>query len=149
MPPPVSNHKSFETPHLVTSRSVEASQAGGRVGFSAPLVLQDHARPILEAVAADLRTAQSVEEQARKSMGLAPVPFPARETAAETHAVLRAKSGYHIRQLVAEYRALRSSVLSLWADASSPTGADLQDVIRFGEAIDQAVAESVPTSARK
>ena len=108
-----------------------------------PLELEDHARQILEAVAADLSTAQSVEEQSRKSMGLAPVPFPTRKTAAQTHAILRARSGYHIKQLVSEYRALRASVLSLWADACAPARPDLQDVIRFGEAIDQAVAESV------
>jgi len=39
------------------------------------------------------------------------------ETAAQTHAVLRAKSGFDIKQLVAEYRALRASVLRLWTDA--------------------------------
>jgi hypothetical protein len=77
-------------------------------------------------------------------MGLAPVPFPARETAAQSHAVLRAKSGYDIQQLVSEYRALRASVLALWMDACSPADPPLlDDVIRFNEAIDQALAESV------
>ena len=33
------------------------------------------------------------------------------DTAAQTHAVLRAHSGFNIIQLVAEYRALRASVL--------------------------------------
>jgi signal transduction histidine kinase len=109
----------------------------------ASLELRDHAQQILEAVAADLSTSQSPEEQAAKSMGLAPVPFPARETAAQTHAVLRAKSGYDIKQLVSEYRALRASVLSMWVDACRPAAPNLQDVIGFDEAIDQAVAESV------
>ena len=107
------------------------------------LELEDHARKILEAVAADLSTPRSVEERARKSMGLVPALFPARETAAQTHALLRAKSGYDIKQLVSEYRALRASTLSLWADACEPGNPELYDVIRFGEAIDQAVAESV------
>jgi signal transduction histidine kinase len=109
----------------------------------ASLELRDHAPQILEAVAADLSTSQSAEEQAAKSKGLATAVFPARETAAQTHAVMRAKSGYDIKQLVAEYRALRASVLSLWIKACVPAAADLQDVIRFNEAIDQAVAESV------
>lgn len=109
----------------------------------ASLELRDHAPQILEAVAADLSTSQSPEEQAAKSKGLAPAIFPARETAAQTHAVMRAKSGYDLKQLVSEYRALRASVLSLWIDACLPAAADLQDVIRFNEAIDQAVAESV------
>ena len=62
----------------------------------ASLELRDHAEQILEAIAADLSASQSREEQSAKSMGLAPAPFPARETAAQTHAVLRARSGYDI-----------------------------------------------------
>ena len=109
----------------------------------ASLELRDHAQQILEAVAAELSTSQSPEEQATKSMGLAPAPFLAEETAAQTHAVMRARSGYDIKQLVSEYRALRASVLSLWMEACGPTDPSLQDMIRFNEAIDQAVAESV------
>ena len=76
-------------------------------------------------------------------MGLAPAPFPARETAAQSHAVLRAKSGYDIEQLASEYRALRASVLVLWMDECKPADPYLDDVIRFNEAIDQALAESI------
>jgi signal transduction histidine kinase len=107
------------------------------------LELRDHAQQILEAVAADLSEPQSQDEQAAKSKGLAPAPFPAKETAAQTHAVMRARSGYDIKQLASEYRALRASVLSLWIDACLPVAPNLQDVIRFNEAIDQAVAESI------
>jgi signal transduction histidine kinase len=107
------------------------------------LELRDHARQILEAIAADLSTPQSREAQTAKSMGLAPVPYPARETAAQTHAVLRAKSGYDIKQLASEYRALRASVLRLWMDACLPTATTSEDIIRFNEAIDQALAESI------
>jgi signal transduction histidine kinase len=107
------------------------------------LELRDHAQQILEAIAADLSEPQSREAQAAKSMGLAPAPFPARETAAQTHAVLRAKSGYDIKQLASEYRALRASVLVMWMDACLPAAPPLQDVIRFNEAIDQALAESI------
>ncbi|GJH06090.1 hypothetical protein CBA19C8_36055 [Paraburkholderia terrae] len=45
--------------------------------------------------------------------------------------------------MVAEYRALRASVLRLWIDECEPAVPDLDDMIRFNEAIDQAVAESV------
>jgi signal transduction histidine kinase len=109
----------------------------------ASLELRDHAQQILEAIAADLSTPQSRGEQAAKSMGLAPASFPARETAAQTHAVLRQKSGYDIKQLASEYRALRASVLSVWMDACLPAAPPPQDVIRFNEAIDQALAESI------
>lgn len=105
------------------------------------LALRDHAQPILEAAAEDLNTAQSAEEQKRKSKGLAPKPPDA--TAAQTHAVLRARSGFDINQLVAEYRALRASVLRLWGKANPIDEPGVQDVIRFNEAIDQAIAESV------
>jgi signal transduction histidine kinase len=105
--------------------------------------LRDHAQQILEAVVADLRNAQTPAAQAAKSMGLAPVPFNAPETAAQTHAVLRAKSGFDIEQLASEYRALRASVLSLWSEECLPAEPSMVDVIRFNEAIDQALAESI------
>jgi len=67
----------------------------------------------------------------------------ATETAAQTHALLRAQSGFAINQLAAEYRALRASVLRLWVDACSPESPDFDDIVRFNEAIDQAIAESI------
>jgi len=67
----------------------------------------------------------------------------ATETAAQTHALLRARSGFDINQLAAEYRALRASVLRLWADACSPESPDFDDIVRFNKAIDQAIAESI------
>lgn len=108
-----------------------------------PLALRDHAQPLLEAVAKDLSTPQTREAQSEKSKGRAPRVASAPETAAQTHAVLRARGGFDINQLVAEYRALRASVLRLWVDASPLDETGVEDVIRFNEAIDQAVAESV------
>lgn len=107
------------------------------------LALRDHVEPILRAIVLDLGTPQTLEQQSAKSMGMAPEPFPARETAAHVHAVLRAKAGFDIKQMASEYRALRASVLSLWIEAQSPVEVDLEDMIRFNEAIDQALAESI------
>jgi signal transduction histidine kinase len=107
------------------------------------LALRDHAQQILEAVAKDLTTPQSREEESEKSKGRAPKVEGAAETAAQTHAVLRARGGFDINQLVAEYRALRASVLRLWIDASPLDQTASEDIVRFNEAIDQAVAESV------
>jgi len=45
--------------------------------------------------------------------------------------------------MAAEYRALRASVLRLWIDACDAAETDLEDAIRFDEAIDQAVCESI------
>jgi signal transduction histidine kinase len=107
-----------------------------------PKALRDHAAQILQAVVKDLGTSQNKGEQAEKSKGRAPESTGG-ETAAETHAVLRAQSGIDINQLAAEYRALRASVLRLW-DEAAPYGPEArQDVMRFNEAIDQALAESI------
>ncbi|TCK32609.1 histidine kinase [Paraburkholderia sp. BL8N3] len=111
-------------------------------GMESP-ALRDHAQQILEAVAKDLRTSQTRDAQHQKSLGRAPVPVDAPETAAQTHAILRARGGFNIKQLAAEYRALRASVLRLWMDDCQPDAPHLDDVIRFNEAIDQALAESV------
>jgi signal transduction histidine kinase len=107
------------------------------------LELRDHAEEILLAVAKDLSTPQTPAAQMAKSMGLAPPPIDALETAAQTHGLLRARSGFDIRQMASEYRALRASVLRLWSSACQPEPPNLEDMIRFNEAIDQALAESV------
>ncbi|MGF6301106.1 ATP-binding protein [Paraburkholderia sp. WC7.3d] len=105
--------------------------------------LRNHAQQILLAVAKDLRTSQTREAQREKSLGRDPELTDTTETAAQTHALLRARAGFNINQLAAEYRALRASVLRLWMDDCEPEAPDLDDVIRFNEAIDQALAESV------
>jgi signal transduction histidine kinase len=105
------------------------------------LALRDHAEQMLHAICADLRTAQTRAQQRTKSRGESPAP--ASETAAQTHAVLRATSGFSIRQLVSEYRALRASVLRQFEEVEGKQATELEDIGRFNEAIDQAVAESV------
>ncbi|WP_025603001.1 sensor histidine kinase [Burkholderia sp. WSM2230] len=107
------------------------------------LALRDHAQQILHAVAKDLRTSQTRQAQREKSLGHAPMLIDATETAAQTHALLRARAGFNINQLAAEYRALRASVLRLWMDECEPRAPDLEDMVRFNEAIDQALAESI------
>jgi signal transduction histidine kinase len=104
------------------------------------LALRDDAKQILEAV---MSTTQTKEAQAEKSKGRAPKLIGAPETAAQTHAVMRARSGFDINQLAAEYRALRASVLRLWMDACEPDDIRLDDVVVFNEAIDQAIVESI------
>jgi signal transduction histidine kinase len=108
-----------------------------------PLALRKHARQILEAVAKDLSAFQSQDAQAAKSMGRAPKLMEAPETAAQTHGFLRAQSGFQINQMASEYRALRASVLRMWMDACQPNDFHADDIVRFNEAIDQALAESI------
>jgi signal transduction histidine kinase len=104
--------------------------------------LRDHAKLMLTVIADDLKRPQTPLEQAEKSKGKG--PRGKQDTAAETHAEARLLSGYSVDQLVSEYRALRSSVLHLWTSQAKDTQAtDMEDVMRFNEAIDQALAESV------
>ena len=110
------------------------------------LALRDHAQQMLEAIAKDMETAQSDDQQALKSKGRGPI-FEGVETAAAAHGVLRHAVGFDLGQLVAEFRALRASVLRLWLAEERlrelPTCRF--DVIRFNEAVDQALAESIAT----
>lgn len=106
------------------------------------IALRDHAEQMLRTIAVDLRTSQTAEEQIAKSQGEAPAAEA--ETAAETHAVIRQSSGFTVEQMVSEYRALRTSVLMLWMPHAQLDQAQaMSDVIRFNEAVDQALAESV------
>jgi signal transduction histidine kinase len=104
--------------------------------------LRDHGKQILQAVAKDMETPQTDEEQFRKSVGLAD---DGSESAASIHGSLRQKSDFTMMQLAAEYRALRATVLRLWVPRINDVGEALDDIVRFNEAIDQALAESVAT----
>lgn len=104
--------------------------------------LRDHAALMLDAISTDLNTAQSDVEQLAKSLGQA--TRAQAESYAELHAAGRMRAGYTMNQLVSEYRALRASVLRLWAEHSPVDAITLvRDITRFNEAIDQALAESV------
>ena len=105
------------------------------------IALRDHLPEIIAAIVADLRTPQTRAESIEKSETRVAAPDHRPGSAAGIHALHRAHSGYSISDLVAEYRALRASVLRLWADA--PEAASLRDITRFNEAIDEAIAESV------
>ena len=107
------------------------------------LALRDHAKQILQAIAKDIVTEQSPREQAEKSTDDTSEDLTV-QTAAASHGALRHTSGFDLRQLVAEYRALRASVLRLWEQYTGAKQPDaVYQVTRFNEAIDQALAESV------
>jgi signal transduction histidine kinase len=125
--------------------------------------LRDHARDILLAIAQDMDTAQSEHERQAKSLGQAEPPANAslNESFSTIHGRLRQRSGFDVVQLGAEYRALRATVLRLWmptADAVDTMNAvdgaatvnpgPLEEVVRFNEGIDQALAESLVSYAQ-
>jgi signal transduction histidine kinase len=106
--------------------------------------LRDHASEMLSVIAADLMTFQDDYEQSEKSKGRGPGAVSTAATAAEEHGAGRAKSGFTVAQMVAEYRAMRASVLRLWTrEQGELKSADIKDLTRFNEAIDQSLAESV------
>ena len=101
--------------------------------------LRDHAETMLKGIADDLRAPQSREQQIEKSHGL-----ERREKDDAEHGIDRLNSNFTVEQLVSEYRALRSSVLRLWGEVhSGASTTDIEDIIRFNEAIDQLLAASV------
>lgn len=107
------------------------------------LTLRDHAELILQAVANDIETVQTDRQQSDKSKGLAPV-LAGKETAATTHGALRQIAGFDLKQLGSEYRALRASVIRLWErQLTEFDKSKLDEMKRFNEAIDQALAESI------
>jgi signal transduction histidine kinase len=107
--------------------------------------LRDHAKQILHAIAIaiDIGTYQSTQDQIEKSQGLALDP-DVDSTAASIHGALRQENNFSLMQLSAEFRALRATVLRLWlpqVETMSPK--TVNSMIRFNEAIDQALSESI------
>lgn len=119
-------------------------------GTMTSLALRDHCREILLAAVADMRTRETESQRAAKAQGNAP-QAAGEDTAATVHGALRHLSGFDLVQLVAEFRALRASVLALWSRRKPVGGAaevlagasEIEQITRFNEAIDQALAESV------
>jgi signal transduction histidine kinase len=106
------------------------------------LALRDHASQILRAIAQDIESDQSDLEQSYKSKGFVQIAEATR-TAAMTHGALRHLAGFDLRQLAAEFRALRASVLRLWLKRGAGNGSAFYEMTRFNESIDQALAESI------
>lgn len=103
--------------------------------------LRDHAEQMVRVIAEDLLNHQSLLEQREKSQGLAVTKH---DTAAQTHAITRLMAGFTVDQVASEFRALRASVIALWMkQIKAGEEFEVEDMIRFNEAIDQALAESI------
>lgn len=109
---------------------------------------RDHLAGMLKTIAIDLDTPQTKHEQREKSIGNDDAHVDS-NTAANAHGTDRAANGYTPEQMVSEFRALRASILRLWSEAQSEFNrANLQEVTRFNEAIDQLLAESIAKYAQ-
>ena len=136
---------------IVAEWQVFARSVSPQADAMAALALDDHAHEMLRAIAKDMRTPQTEGERASKSKGAAVSELEAPETAAFTHGVLRHVAGFDIGQVVSEFRALRASVLSLWRNsvAARLGESELEELVRFNEGLDQALAEAITSySAR-
>ena len=104
---------------------------------------RDDIAGMLQAVALDLDTPQSKRKQTAKSKGEKDAHVDGK-TAANAHGTERAATGYTPVEMVSEFRALRASVIRLWTEAHGEfSRANLEDMTRFNEAIDQLLAESI------
>jgi len=104
--------------------------------------LRDHAAAMLENIARDLEKPKPREEQAEEAKGKTGMGDEA--AAAQGHGAARAERGFTVGEMVAEFRALRATIIRLWTEQDSQiTLADLDEMVRFHEAIDQAIAESI------
>ncbi|TDT41782.1 PAS domain S-box-containing protein/diguanylate cyclase (GGDEF)-like protein [Halospina denitrificans] len=100
--------------------------------------LRDHARSMLKFICQDLATSQTRDESVRKALGKDTAP------ASGEHALDRVQQGLSMFQMVQEFRALRVRVIKAWSDEQRGlTGNDIDELVRFNEAIDQLIANSV------
>ncbi len=118
------------------------SQLAGRVALDSE-TLRDHLPQILAIIVTDLRGSQTAQREREKAEGEHDTPATSPMSPAQWHGQLRAKSGFSIQHLVAEYRVLRAAVLRLWREQEPVSAESFEDMTRFNQAIDQAIAESV------
>lgn len=117
------------------------------VAGTSDLVLRNHIHPILFFIADDIESSQTEKQQIRKSQGKSD-KNP--DSPGAIHATLRYDIGFNMVEMVSEYRALRATVVKLWTKSRIVlTDADVLDLIRFNEAIDQLLAQSVASFMEK
>ena len=114
------------------------------------IALRDHAKVILLAASRDMNTAQTASEQQAKAEGEVTEKNPSLDQAAASHGELRHTVGFDLVQMTSEFRHLRATVIRLWvASLHAPEQAHFTDMIRFNEAIDEALAESTAAYAEQ
>jgi len=111
--------------------------------------LENSARQLLEAVAADMRTEQTPAHRMERSRGERDCATPEIREYGKLHAAVRFDQGLTVEQLAAEYRALRASVLRHWAVETRHGKRDMRDIVRFNEGIDECLTESMAWYGRR
>ena len=129
----VANWEEFAATRFPAARDMTADQ------------LRADAHELLEAVATDLESDQTSDEQRQKSRGWG--TRRGMRQIAQDHAIRRMQSGFHLDQVLSEFRALRASVIRLLDQEGADQ--DRSDLTRFNEAIDEALTESVNRFSQK
>lgn len=108
------------------------------------LALRDHSREILLAIAQDMELQQTDRERAEDAQDIIATEESTTSAAAE-HGALRQMAGFDLVQLFAEFRAMRASVMAFWqrSDAAQPGASAIEEITRFNEGMDKALAQSV------
>ena len=110
-------------------------------------LLRDHACEMLQELMADMKTTQSAQAQVDKSKGVVS-PFHDSDNAASVHGIMRQNEGFTASELAAEFRALRAAILRIWLPKIDVMSKEVViDIVRFNEAIDEALADSITTHA--
>lgn len=110
-----------------------------------PKALRDEAEQILRQVAKDMSRPETAEQQEDKSKSRAGgVSSGKADNVAASHASVRHREGFDLNEMVAEYRALRASVIRLWTEQVDGADAEtLYELTRFNEAIDESWVEAI------
>ncbi len=115
--------------------------------LAAPLsgeALRDHCREILLAIAIQMEAFEPSEVQSAV-LSKPGSPGDPPENPATLHGSLRYLAGFDPVQLVGEFRALRYSVMTLWQRSGKSSGGEsaMDELIRFNQALDRALSDSV------
>ena len=113
------------------------------------LALRGDAERMLRFIAHDIDTDQSSLQRLHKSQGREARAREDEPTAADDHGLARATDRFSLAELVAEYRAFRASVTDMWIDAAPRTYENALQLVRFNEAVDQILSESVIRFGKK
>ncbi len=104
--------------------------------------LRDHLGELLDTVAHDISAPKATRHGT--DPGTTRGADGSVESVAEKHGARRAQQGMTLQQVVSEFPILRSCVAQLWVRSQPDTSpSDLESLIRFDEAIDFALTESV------
>lgn len=105
--------------------------------------LRNSGAEILMAIAVNMERTQNEAQQMAKSFGAKSEGDAGFDFISVLHADDRRAQGFGLNDVLAEFRALRASVLRRWEAVGSTDRESFQELIRFNEAIDQALNESV------